>query len=136
MGDDRKSKKQKGTDHGTGPDDDHGTDDRDHGRDDFKPTGLIGEAAKKIFTAGVTAAFMTEESIRGYLSEVKLPKELLTLIIQGASKSKDELTSRVGKEVIGMIQKIDFVKEASRFAETHKFKITAEIEIQKKEEKT
>ncbi len=130
MADDRKDSKNK--DHK-----DRDTLDREHdeSREESRPGGLIGEAAKKIFTAGVTAAFMTEESIRGYLSEVKLPKEVLTLIIQGASKSKDEITSRVGKEVIGMIQKIDFVKEASRFAESHKFKITAEIEITKKEDK-
>jgi hypothetical protein len=131
MADDRKDSKHK--DHK-----DRDSSDREHdeGREESRPGGLIGEAAKKIFTAGVTAAFMTEESIRGYLSEVKLPKEVLNLIIQGASKSKDEITSRVGKEVIGMIQKIDFVKEASRFAESHKFKITAEIEITKKEDKS
>jgi hypothetical protein len=107
--------------------------DKDDDKEDSKSGGLLGEAAKKIFTAGVTAAFMTEESVRGYLSELKLPKEILNLILQGASKSKEELTNRVGKEVVAMIQKIDFVKEASRFAETHKFKITAEIEISKKD---
>ena len=94
---------------------------------------LIGDAAKKIFTAGVTAAFMTEEGVRSYLAELKLPKEILNLILQGASKSKDEITSRVSKEVVGIVQKIDWVKEASRFAESHKFKITTEIEISKKE---
>lgn len=104
-------------------------------KEDLKSSTLLGEAVKKLFTVGVTAAFMTEESVRGYLSEVKLPKEILNTILAGANKSKDELTNRIGKEVIGMIQKIDFVKEASRFAETHKFKITAEIEISKKDEK-
>ncbi len=98
-------------------------------------TTLLGEAAKKLFTAGVTAAFMTEESVRGYLADVKLPKEILNIIVQGASKSKEELTNRVGKEIISIVQKIDFVKEASRFAENHKFKITAEIEITKKDDK-
>jgi hypothetical protein len=57
------------------------------------------------------------------------------VILAGASKSKDEITQRVSKEVISMIQKIDMAKEVSRFAETHKFKITAEIEIQKKDPK-
>ena len=94
---------------------------------------LIGEAAKKIFTAGVTAAFMTEEGVRSYLAELKLPKEILNLILQGASKSKDEITSRVSNEVVGIVQKIDWVKEASKFAEGHKFKITTEIEISKKD---
>ena len=97
----------------------------DSDKKDSAANTLIGEAVKKLFTAGVTAAFMTEESVRTYLAELKLPKEILNVIVQGASKSKDEITNRVSKEVIGIIQKIDFVKEASRFAENHKFKITA-----------
>jgi hypothetical protein len=98
--------------------------------------GLFGDTVKKVFTAGVSAAFMTEESLRTYLSELKLPKEALNLLIQSASKSKDEITQRVSKEAVAIIQKIDFVKEFSRFAETHKFKITAEIDIIKKDKST
>lgn len=94
----------------------------------------VTDALKKVFTAGVSAAFMTEESIRSYLGELKLPKEVLQVLIQSANKSKDEVTQRVTKEVVGIIQKIDFVKEFSKFAETHKFKITAEIDIIKKKD--
>jgi hypothetical protein len=98
---------------------------------DFK--GLLGDTVKKVFTAGVSAAFMTEEGLRSYLSELKLPKEALNLLIQSANKSKEDMTNRVTKEVVGIIEKIDFVKEFSKFAETHKFKITAEIDIIKKD---
>lgn len=98
--------------------------------------GLLGDTVKKVFTAGVSAAFMTEESLRAYLTEMKLPKEVYNVIIQSANKSKDEITQRVGKEIVGIIQKIDFVKEFSKFAETHKFKITAEIDIIKKDQHT
>ena len=94
---------------------------------------MLGDTVKKVFTAGVSAAFMTEESLRAYLAELKLPKEVYNMLIQSANKSKDEITQRVGKEVIGIVQKIDFVKEFSKFAETHKFKITAEIDIIKKD---
>ncbi len=95
--------------------------------------GVIGDALKKVFTAGVSAAFMTEESLRAYLGELKLPKEIFNAVLQSASKSKDEITQRVSKEAIAILQKIDPVKEFSRFAETHKFKITAEIDIIKKD---
>ncbi|OFZ11790.1 MAG: hypothetical protein A2Z20_05515 [Bdellovibrionales bacterium RBG_16_40_8] len=87
---------------------------------------------KKLISAGVGAAFMTEESVRSYLSELKLPKEALNVLIQGAQKSKDELMDRVGNEIIKIVQKIDYVKEASRFVEEHKFRITAEIDVVKK----
>lgn len=97
--------------------------------------GLLGEALKKVFTTGVSAAFMTEESIRAYLGEVKLPKDILNLVLQSANKSKEEITQRVSKEAVAILQKIDVVKELSRFAETHKFKIQAEVEILKKDKK-
>ncbi len=39
----------------------------------------------------------------------------------------------MGGEVIKMINKIDLVKEASRFVETHKFRISAEIDVIRKD---
>ncbi len=95
--------------------------------------GLIGDALKKVLTTGIAAAFMTEEAIRTRVSELKLPKETLHMLLAGASKSKDDLMNRVSGEVIRMINKIDFVKEASRFVEEHKFKITAEVDVIKKD---
>ncbi|MES3036456.1 MAG: hypothetical protein V4736_00995 [Bdellovibrionota bacterium] len=93
----------------------------------------LGEALKKVFTMGTTAAFLTEETIRSYLGDLKLPKEVIQTILQGASKSKDEITQRVTKEIVTIISKVDWAKEIQKFAETNKFRISAEIEIIKKE---
>ena len=106
-------------------------DDHDSAEHDSPPK--VSETIKKLMTAGISAAFMTEESIRGFVSDLKLPKETMNVLLQGASKSKDELMNRVSREVIGIISKIDFVKEASRFVEEHKFKISAEVEVMRKE---
>lgn len=92
----------------------------------------MSDLLKKLVSAGIGAAFMTEEHIRTYLSEMKLPKEMMNFLLQGATKSKEELMSRVGGEVIKIVNRIDFVKEASRFVEEHKFRITAEIDVVKK----
>ncbi len=101
-----------------------------------EPRGLFGEALKKVFAAGVGAAFMTEENIRSYLAELKLPKEFLNLLVSQANRSKDELVNRVGKEIMQLLNKIDFTNEMSKFAETHRFKVTAEIEIIRKDSKS
>ncbi|MCB0364530.1 MAG: hypothetical protein H6624_06280 [Bdellovibrionaceae bacterium] len=93
----------------------------------------VSDAIKKVISAGIGAAFMTEESIRSYLAEVRLPKDVMNLLLQSASKSKEELLDRVGNEVVRIISKIDFVDEASRFVEEHKFRISAEVEVIKKE---
>lgn len=92
----------------------------------------LSELLKKLVGAGIGAAFMTEEHIRNYIGDMKLPKEAVSFLLQGAAKSKEELVHRVGTEVIKIINRIDFVKEASRFVEEHKFKVSAEIEVIKK----
>lgn len=91
----------------------------------------IAEIAKKVVAVGVGAAFLTEESIRSALGEVKLPKEILNSLLQNASKTKEVIADQVTKEIVKIISKIDIVKEASRFVEEHKF--TIEIDIKKKE---
>jgi hypothetical protein len=92
-----------------------------------------GEMLKRVMSVGLGAAFMTEESVRSALSGMNLPKEVLSTILQGASRSKEEFLNKVGNETIKLLSKIDFVKEASRFVEEHKFRINAEIEVVKKE---
>ena len=92
-----------------------------------------GEMLKRVVSVGLGAAFMTEESVRSALGGINLPKEALQSILSGANRSKEEFLNKVGNETIKLISKIDFVKEASRFVEEHKFRINAEIEIVKKD---
>jgi hypothetical protein len=108
----------------------------DKNRDeDEESSGLsITDIAKKLVAVGVGAAFLTEESIRSALGEVKLPKEILNVVLQNATKTKDVIADQVTKEIVKLISKIDFVKEASRFVEDHKFNI--EIDITKKDKKS
>ena len=109
-----------------------------HDEDEEQQTGgpILLETVKKLFSVGIGAAFMTEESIRNYLADIKLPKEVLGFILQSANKGKEELVGRVSKEIGGLLSHIDIVKEASKFAVNHKFKISAEIEVLPKNKKT
>ena len=51
------------------------------------------------------------------------------MILESAAKSKDDISNKVSKEIVAIVSKIDFVKEASRFVEEHKFRVSAEIEV-------
>lgn len=66
-------------------------------------------------------------------SPTDISKELIGTVLGQALKAKDEVSSKVTNEMIALVRKIDFVKEFSKFAENHKFKVTAEIEITKKD---
>ncbi len=78
----------------------------------------LGEALKKIISSG---------------SPTEMSKELIGTVLGQALKAKDDITLKVSNEMISLVRKIDFVKEFSKFAENHKFKVTAEIEILKKD---
>ncbi len=86
--------------------------------DSASTTEKLGEALKKIISSG---------------SPSEISKEIMTTVVGQALKAKDDITLKVSNEMIALIHKIDFVKEFSKFAENHKFKISAEIEILKKE---
>ncbi|MBY0553510.1 hypothetical protein K2P97_03205 [bacterium] len=81
-------------------------------------TEKLGEALKKIISSG---------------SPTEISKEIIGTVLGQALKAKDDITLKVSNEMIALVQKIDFVKEFSKFAENHKFKVTAEIEILKKD---
>lgn len=88
---------------------------------DDKKDPKITDTIKKIISSG---------------SPSEISKELLSTVVTQVLKTKDDITLKATNEMIALIRKIDFVKEFSKFAENHKFKITAEVEITKKEEKS
>ncbi len=65
-------------------------------------------------------------------SATEISKELFQSAVGQVQKTKSDISEKVTQEILTLIKKIDFVKEFSQFAEDHKFKVTAEIEIIKK----
>jgi len=61
------------------------------------------DLVKKVLTVGVGAAFLTEESLRALVSEIKLPKELIAGILETAGKTKNEFLSKIGTEVVDRV---------------------------------
>lgn len=81
-------------------------------------TQVLSDTIKKIITAG---------------SPSDISKELVQTVVNNVNKTKDDITAKATNEMIALIRRIDFVKEFSKFAQDHKFKISAEIEVLKKE---
>lgn len=68
--------------------------------------GIQGKATdlvKKVLSVGVGAIFLTEESLRGLISEMKLPKELIGGILDSASKTKNEFLQKLSTEVLDRV---------------------------------
>lgn len=90
------------------------------------------DSMKKIAMTGVGTIFLTEETIRNFLSEVKLPKEMWGGFLENANKTKSEFMASFSKELAQVIAKIDMAAEAKKFLEGHKIKLNLEISFDKK----
>jgi hypothetical protein len=67
-------------------------------------SGIAMEFMKKMAVAGLGAIFMTEEGIRNLAGQLKLPKEVLGLILTQAEKTKDDLGRVVSEELRRFLQ--------------------------------
>lgn len=92
------------------------------------------DAVKDMASAGLATLFMTEDSIRSYLREKKLPKELVSDLMDGIGRKKSDLYSLVAQEVTKVFSKIDVTKEMTRFLEEHKIAFEGKISFEPKNE--
>ena len=89
------------------------------------------EMMKEMTLTGLATVFMTEDSVRSYLKEKKLPKELVGLVLDGIGKKKDDFYALLAKEFGRVLSKIDVSQEITKFMEKHKVNI--QISFERKE---
>ncbi|HUP57783.1 MAG TPA: hypothetical protein VM598_10050 [Bdellovibrionota bacterium] len=91
------------------------------------------ELVKKVLTVGVGAAFMTEEGVRALVSEIKLPKELIGGILEGASKTKNEFFQNLSREIIARItESLDPPALAQEILERNEIELTVKVNFKPK----
>lgn len=103
-------------------------------RDDKKgeKDSRVTDILKKIMNTGMGAAFMTEDVVKGLLSEVSLPKELLQNLLQGAKSTKKEFLSSVKTGVYDYLQQVDIHKEVEKILEKYDIEVQAKFTFKKK----
>ena len=98
--------------------------------------GKLGEILKKVVSTGVTAAFMTEESVRTLLKDVPLPKDIVGGLLENAKNTKAEFVSSVKNELKSYLDKIDLSREIEKIAEKYDFEVKATISLTKKKKQS
>lgn len=97
---------------------------------------LAAEMMKKALTVGVGALFLTEESLKGLVSEFKLPKELLKPVLDSAGKTKDEFLRILSQEVMSrVVEKLDPVGLVQEFMTRNDVELTVKISVKPKSKK-
>ena len=91
------------------------------------------ELMKEVTLTGLATVFMTEEGVRGYLKDKKLPKELVTLLMEGFNKKKDNFYEMCTREFGKVLGKIDLTREFQKFLETHDVHIEGKLSFTRKD---
>lgn len=92
----------------------------------------LSDLLKKVVTTGIGAAFMTEDAIKGVLSEIPLPKDILNGLLQNAKQTKEEFVGTVKTEIKKYLSNIDVSREIDRVLERYDIEVKATINLKRK----
>jgi len=93
--------------------------------------GSISDMMKKAIAAGIGAVFMTEESLRSYLSEARLPREIAKALLQQSAQAKEQVMQFLSREIAGLIRKTDVNRLLLRVLEGHEIEVKARIRFRR-----
>lgn len=83
--------------------------------DTLSSSSKVSDWVKKTLLTGVGAVFMTEEGIRNALSDLKMPKNVITAAVNQADKTKREVMAMITKEVgqfLGRLKVEEIIQKA------------------------
>lgn len=95
---------------------------------------MIGDLARRAITTGIGAVFMSEEALRGQLSDLKLPKEAMHAVAAQADKTKREIVAAIARETREFLSKLEVDKVLARALVGTTVEIQTRIRVLPKED--
>ncbi|MDH5580507.1 MAG: hypothetical protein OEY33_01245 [Bdellovibrionales bacterium] len=96
--------------------------------------GGLGEVIKRVVSIGVGAAFMTEDTVKNIISDLPLPKQIVTGLLQNAKNAKEEFLSNVRDELKSQFSKMDPAKLVSEVLENYDIEVNAKLNFKRKKD--
>ncbi len=103
--------------------------DGEAGVGDGTDSGRLSDMLRRAMVAGLGAVFMTEEGIRTYVKDMKLPKEVMSFVVGQAGRSKDELFRVVGEELRRFFESAALKEELKKLISEMTIEVKAEIRL-------
>jgi len=88
---------------------------------------VIPELIKRAVIGGVERGYESAESLRNFISEQKLPKEIVNALLSQIDETKNGLFRVVAKEIRGFLEAVDWQRELQKLLTTVSFEIKTEI---------
>lgn len=110
-------------------------DDEDELQDEEAPPGggftsrVLGDFAKKAVMTGIGAVFMSEETLRNTLGDLKLPKEAMGYVVGQADKTKRELINALTREMRQFLNGLELERLIAKVLAGTTFEIHTRVKI-------
>lgn len=91
------------------------------------------DTVRDFASAGIATLFMTEDSIRSYLREKKLPKEMVTDFLDSIGRRKNDFYSSISSEFGKVLSRLDLGRELKIFLEQHTIHFEGKVRFERKE---
>ncbi len=104
--------------------------------DEQKDDKRLSDIFKKVVNTGISAAFMTEDAVKGIIQELPIPKEVVNGLLQNAKNSKEEFIASVKSELKHYLGQIDVSQEIDRILKNYDIEVNAKFSFKPKEQKT
>ena len=97
--------------------------------------GAIPEMVKKTLSMGVSGFLLSEEGIKGLVSELKLPKDVVTFLLAQSEKTRQEIARIFAEEVRKYLENNDVAEIARDFVDDMSVEIKTTIKFKYEDEK-
>ncbi len=89
----------------------------------------LSDIFKKVVSTGISAAFMTEDAVKGVLQDLPIPKEIVNGLVQNAKQTKDEFITSVKGELKEYLKKLDVSQEVDRIIANYDIEVNAKFKL-------
>ena len=95
-----------------------------------RPPGRRRRSLRQVVLGGLgDSAGGLDPALRRMLGDMRLPKEAVAFLLQQAERSRREVTGLVGRELRGVLARVDWAREARRLLGGMRLQIRAEVRL-------
>ena len=113
---------------GPGDPDEAPPDDREGGFGS-RSSRMLGDLARRALMTGIGAVFMSEETLKNSLSDMKLPKEAMGYVVAQADRTKKEIVAAIARETREFLAKLELDKMIARALVGNTIEISTRIRV-------
>ncbi len=102
---------------------------------DDKEKKKASDVFRQVLSSGISAALGAEDTVKGLLHDLPLPKEMINGLLDNAKNAKTEFIGSVKTELRDYLNKVNVSKEIDRVLENYEIEVEAKLKFHPKKKR-